>query len=390
MNINRHNYETFFLLYVDNELSDSERKSVELFVQENPDLGEELVLLLDTTLPDETISFSGKKVLYKNETDQDILKENLLLYLDNELDPVASKKIEALIGSDNNVGKEWKILQQTKLDPKEEIVFENKDVLYRHEKGRVVAIRFWRMAAAAAILLACLFAGITMFKKNTTGEDKIAKATEKPSIEKQKLNKNSESTNHSFDSSGNIKPENIIPENIASTDDNKNDDKSNIVTPDVIVKQTTTTDHNKITSVERSINKAENSLPVNSLKNSNKESNKLIASTVLHKNNEVVLKNTAPEIATVDKSVKEKIKAPSAPIIDYNSVTAIPDNSFAKTAVLNETTQNDDKIFYMSEETVSRSKVGGLFRKVKRLVERNTSIKTANGIRIAGFEIAVK
>ena len=44
-NINRHNYETFFLLYIDNELSVTEKKTVDEFVDANPDLQEELIML---------------------------------------------------------------------------------------------------------------------------------------------------------------------------------------------------------------------------------------------------------------------------------------------------------------------------------------------------------
>ena len=78
------------------------------------------------------------------------------------------------------------------------------------------------------------------------------------------------------------------------------------------------------------------------------------------------------------------------PVVDYNSVPAMPD-SYAKTAVLNEGGPgNNDKIFYMNQETVNRSRIGGIFRRVKRVIERNTNIKTGNGVKIAGFEIALK
>ena len=74
--INRHNYETYFLLYVDSELSAEEKVAVQRFVAENPDLAEELALLESTQLQlEKTLVFKGKEVLLKKEG-QDISLNN--------------------------------------------------------------------------------------------------------------------------------------------------------------------------------------------------------------------------------------------------------------------------------------------------------------------------
>jgi len=68
MVINRNNYEEFFLLYVDGELSAGDRIAVEKFVSANPDLLEELNLLKETVLvADNSITFEHKEELYKEE-----------------------------------------------------------------------------------------------------------------------------------------------------------------------------------------------------------------------------------------------------------------------------------------------------------------------------------
>jgi oligoribonuclease (3'-5' exoribonuclease) len=50
--------------------------------------------------------------------------------------------------------------------------------------------------------------------------------------------------------------------------------------------------------------------------------------------------------------------------------------------------KSENKILYMDEDEVKRTKAGGLLRKVKRFVERTARIKTGSSLRIAGFELA--
>src|SRR5678815_4967560 len=67
MNINRHNYEEFFILYMDNELDSDDRRMVEAFVLQHPDIQEELALLKRSKLEPEQIVFAGKGSLYRKE-----------------------------------------------------------------------------------------------------------------------------------------------------------------------------------------------------------------------------------------------------------------------------------------------------------------------------------
>ncbi len=100
MNINRHNYEEFFLMYVDNELSAAERAEVEAFVEQNQDLKTELELLKDAVmLPDETIQLVNKSSLYKNERSINLnnYEEYFLLYVDNELGADEKDEVEKFV-----------------------------------------------------------------------------------------------------------------------------------------------------------------------------------------------------------------------------------------------------------------------------------------------------
>jgi hypothetical protein len=155
--INRHNYEHYFLLWVDGELSPEEMVVVERFISEHPDLEEELVLLQDTKLvPEEQIIFKGKDQLLKRSTNEITLSNYetwFLLFIDNELSLADCQKVELFILQHPNLQPEFELLVQTKL-ALEEWVFNNKEVLYRKEEQKrpVVYMRWMRYASAAAVI----------------------------------------------------------------------------------------------------------------------------------------------------------------------------------------------------------------------------------------------
>jgi hypothetical protein len=73
MEINRNNYESFFLLYLDGELIPSQRMAVEKFLGENADLQKEFSLLQQTVLPPSDIVFEPKELLFRKEEKRRII-----------------------------------------------------------------------------------------------------------------------------------------------------------------------------------------------------------------------------------------------------------------------------------------------------------------------------
>lgn len=67
------NYEEYFLLYTDDELSEDEKESTERFVLQHPKLQAEFTLLQQTKLPIEKIEFAGKEKLYKKEKERRLI-----------------------------------------------------------------------------------------------------------------------------------------------------------------------------------------------------------------------------------------------------------------------------------------------------------------------------
>jgi len=129
MNINRSNYEYYFLLYADKELSASEMLDTENFVAENQDLADELNGILNSRLDaDQPNAFPDKSILYRTastEINSINLEAYLLLLLDGELDEVSARSTMDFMAAHPEHHSEWEMLQQTRLTP-EELPFPDK------------------------------------------------------------------------------------------------------------------------------------------------------------------------------------------------------------------------------------------------------------------------
>lgn len=160
MNINRHNYEEFFLLYVDNELTAGQRKIVEAFVAENTDLQEEFELIQQSTFMDDVkleTTFINS-LLKPVDEESNISEEQLLLYVDGELRADEKAQVEKELLANTTLQKELQWLRRSQVTADTSIVFPDKSLLYKQaEPARVFSMsmtaRRWSAAAAVVVLL---------------------------------------------------------------------------------------------------------------------------------------------------------------------------------------------------------------------------------------------
>ncbi len=370
MNINLNNYESFFLLYVDNELSAAERKSVEEFLGNYPYLQQELDQLKDTVLPVEENTFTFKAGLLKPVMTEETLQENLLLHLDNELAGEQKQHLESLLLKDNELQKEWALLKRTKLDAAELVAFPDKTMLHRHESGRLVIGRFSRWAVAAALIGAGIFAGLNLVKNDNGTSPSVATIPGKPS--------------------GTVTP----PTGIASAKIEKKEEKSVPGIQPAVRTMREDEQPAKNRSNQYTGSKQDENIAATRPKNPSPEK-----PVVSNERERMMPKSVSgnQELARIDQPENNEgrngmtiasVKNKPAMLTDINIQPV--ENLFARNASFENDENSDDHIFMMDEDKVSRTKAAGFLKKIKRTVERTTKIKPGNSLRIAGFEFAVK
>ncbi len=179
MMITENNCEEYFLLYVDNELSEAERNIVETFIQQHPKYAGTLDMLLQTKLSgNETIPFTNKTSLFKkagSEIDITNYENYFLFYTDNELTAEDKSGTERFVLQHPQLQHEFTLLQQTKL-PRDIIKFTDKQKLLKTEtRRRVLPMYLTRLSVAAAIFLAIALSWLLLpGNKNTDSISVVA------------------------------------------------------------------------------------------------------------------------------------------------------------------------------------------------------------------------
>ncbi|MDP3665696.1 MAG: hypothetical protein Q8R50_03380 [Sediminibacterium sp.] len=169
MLINQHNYEEFFLLYADGELSAADKQAVEQFAQANPGLRDELEILQRMKLPDEVFSFDDKHSLYRyaaNEISLNNYEEHFLLYVDDEPDTASKEKVETFVLQHPALQESFTLLKQTRLQA-ETIIFPGKESLYKKET-RVRPVFYLQWMAVAAAVIGMVVLARTLFPAETS------------------------------------------------------------------------------------------------------------------------------------------------------------------------------------------------------------------------------
>ena len=369
MNINRHNYEEYFILYMDSELGSDERRQVEDFIQKHPDLKEELdVLLQYKMVPDTSIIFDGKEELMIHNGYSPISMANyeewLTMYVDNELTFKQKNEVEQFVAANSQVKKELEILQQTKLQP-EEIIFTNKELLYRREeKVRAIPMRWWRASAAAILIFAIGTTAVIVWNKKSTN-DNIEVASNK----EQKLKDNSVVIKQKKETVNQVNPSMI----------------DNTTEPVVITKQKTS-DIATIKRIKSDNKKSADKLSIEAKKEEPiiTKSNDRPSNNLPQPLNNLDLKNDAfkPDISKVIPP--DEIKTPQKLRVKDDVVTTGPTpTSYSGSNSDNSLNQSDGK----------KGKLRGFLRKVTRTFEKNTNINATNDddrVLIGGLALKLK
>lgn len=392
MKINRHNYEEYFILYMDNELNSSDRRMVEDFIALHPDLKEELDTLLQYKLePDTGITFPAKEELLKNTgpIHSGNYEEWLLRYTDQELSASEKAAVEAYAAANPAVQQELNLFMQTRLQP-ELVEFPDKASLYRkEEKVRPLLPRWWRAAAAILLLIGGVTIAIISSDRKSAGINKET-ASGGPSKEK----------NTVLPASGDQSPRQDPVAGIQNaeapapaTDNNREP---------LLVKNGQPSPSNK--------EAANNSSPRNPVNPEQKPSPVLVNNTVRNEvaangndgnqptnnlprpvNNPYVNGNP-PRDAIASNRQNPDLNNTQNALTNLPVTKKNPSPSDFKQASLTATDVNAEPE-YAQAESGKKNKLRGLFRKVTRTFEKRTNIDPTDGedrLLVAGLAIRMK
>ena len=173
MKITRENYESYFIDYLDGNLDARMVDEFIAFIQENPDLKEELSLFEPVKLPAGEINLEIKEKLYRERLDSDKEFETAAIArLEGDLSTYEMVEFEDYLARNPGKRKEVLLFEKTRLTA-ENLAFPGKLRLYKKPLSRTLFI--WT-SRVAAILILIWVASVTLFKPFNPKDTEFQKA----------------------------------------------------------------------------------------------------------------------------------------------------------------------------------------------------------------------
>jgi len=338
MEINQHNYEHYFLMYIDNELSVEERAAVNDFIMQYSNYANKLEALQQLKISPDTLIYENKFSLYKL-SEQD---EQCITYLENELTNEEKASFENKLSADiylqSNV-KQWQGTFLTK-PTNIQIAPNFKNSLYKKSaqiKPLWATVTFKRWASVAAILVVVI--GLNLF--NTQNKQEVPSFTNNNGV-KTELNKIAVTeTNNGADINATksaiavnkIKKETLVP--IVNTNVQDQNDYAN----------------SNLNSLNNKTFAAPNNEVANALLAKEDINTKTIDETI------TLTKEILPtSISNVNEETKNNIEAIITPIqVQYNNID----------------TDEEDRVINIANLEIDGAKFREFSRKITTLFKRN-------------------
>jgi hypothetical protein len=169
MEINQHNYEHYFLMYIDNELSGEEMAAVNDFIMQHPNYANKLEALQQLKISPDTLIYENKFSLYKL-SEQD---EQCIAYLENEMTNEEKESFENKLSANISLQSTVKQWQGAFLTTPTNIEIDPnfKNSLFKKSaqiKPLWATVPFKRLASVAAILVVVM--GVRLFNAENKQE----------------------------------------------------------------------------------------------------------------------------------------------------------------------------------------------------------------------------
>jgi hypothetical protein len=155
MQIDRSNYEVWFIDWLDGNLNSLQVEELMLFMDQNQDLREEFNDLTPVDLASSGISFHHKEDLKKSPSDISPYQFDYLCaaYLENDLINIQQTELKEIANADPDKKKSFDLMQKTILAPVS-ISYKHKDLLLKRTTiQKVIQLSLIGLTAAAAIAL---------------------------------------------------------------------------------------------------------------------------------------------------------------------------------------------------------------------------------------------